>query len=360
MAAAVQRTSSRNVAPRVARAIRRAIGLDSPVAVTGTESKGEIRLLVAIGKKNHRLVAHWVGFGWGPNSVRQALQRYGEPWPRQHVLVARHFSPGALDLMRDVDANWVDEAGHTRIVTTSGLFVARDTASSRARDQTQLTWTESQSDVAEAILAEREVPAVRDLAEMTGWSLQPVSSALRVFDQRGWTRKVGSERGRGSKRELVNDDALLDAWGEHASRAHSERLLVHASMRDPLIYLRTELVPALAGLGDYAVSGWAGAQLVAPFLTTVPTLQIYVAAAAYDAALPHLVERSAMRIVSSGARIDFIRAHPAALLRRRQPQGSSVFVAHPARLYADLLALGDRGRDAAEHVRVELLHSRKP
>jgi transcriptional regulator with AbiEi antitoxin domain of type IV toxin-antitoxin system len=257
--------------------------------------------------------------------------------------------------MDDLDANWVDEVGHARVATTSGLLVLRETAQSRARSVAELKWTPSQADVAEAILAQGRVPSVRDIANQTEWSLQPVSAALRLFDRQGWTRKVGTSRGRGSKRSLANGNGLLDVWAEHASRETSESLLAHTSMRDPLAYLRSELAPRLEKLGDYAVSGWAGVQLVMPMLTVVPTLQIYVEASIYDELLPRLITEMGIRRVEQGARLEFRRARAAALLRPQRARAAPVSVAHAARLYSDLLTLGDRGRDAAERLRIELL-----
>lgn len=128
-------------------------------------------------------------------------------------------------------------------------------------------------------------------------------------------------------------------------------------MRDPLAYLERELAPALGSIGHYAASGWAGLQLAAPFVSTVPTLHLYVEARAFDAGLPRLLRRVGIREVSEGARIEFWHARRAALHRAIAPRRAGVPVVHPSRLYADLLTLGDRGRAAAEHVRAELLRA---
>lgn len=333
--------------------LRQALGPE--VEISARPHDGDVRVAIRVGRSRHKLVAHWAGAGW-PNLVRPIAERLGARWPRDHVVVARRLSPGAVEWLRERDANWADAAGQARIVTRSGLFVLREVpAPPSRRAPSAFSWSPARTDVAEVLLAEGRVPRLAELADLSGWSVPQVGEALRRFDTEGWTRKEGGERGARARRLLVDAEGLRERWAEHVKVSARARLLGHTLMREPLAYLERELAPALDGIGRYAASGWAGLQLIAPFVSTVPTLHLYVEAQIFDAELPRLLRRLGIREVSEGARIEFWRARPAALHQAKAPRRTSVSVVHPSRLYADLLTLGDRGRVAAEHVRTEFL-----
>lgn len=55
--------------------------------------------------------------------------------------------------------------------------------------------------------------------------------------------------------------------------------------------LREDVAPALDREVDWAVSGWAGLELAAPFTTTTPSLQIYVADTGFAGPLSNVSSR---------------------------------------------------------------------
>src|SRR5262249_55868461 len=77
--------------------------------IEGPASKARLRLV-------------WVGEGW-PSDVGRVLASAPDPWPRDLVVVASQFSPGALRQLKARDANWVDETEEARIIGPSGVFV---------------------------------------------------------------------------------------------------------------------------------------------------------------------------------------------------------------------------------------------
>lgn len=311
--------------------------------------------VVPVGRVSHKLVTHWVGEGW-PSRVREVLRAVGKHWPRSHVVVARSLSPGAIALLTDAHANWVEEDGRAYLRTDTGLIIERDIEPSvRMGHPAGFRWSPARADVAEVTLAAGLVLPVREIAEISDWSREQVSEALRHFDRLGWTRKRGAERGRTSERVITAAEALRESWAEHAASVVRERLLVHGIIRDPLSYLQRDLAPALNRLGKWAVSGWAGSALVAPKVTSIPLLQIYVDARDFDSRLRPCLNELGLREVSDGARVEFWRARAAALHVPLERRG--VRVVHANRLYADLLALGERGRDAAREV-LEILLAR--
>ena len=308
---------------------------------------------VQIGDGTRRLEAVWVGQGW-PSDL-EALGDVPVPWPRDVVVTARRFSPGALERLADLGANWADETGRAYIEGPDGLLVIRDTPEVRQKAAKTFRWSRSAQQVGELLLTRHlEDVSAREIAELTGWSHAQVSNVLRHFDEQGWTKKSGAARGRYSSRALIEPGALLEAWGAFVGSADRERIRAHRVLREPMAFLRNDLASALSSSVEWACSGWAGLELAAPFATTVPTLQIYVEEAALsDGRIREVMSELTLREVDDGARVEFWAAEPVLLGLVRERRGLPIVSA--PRLYADLRGLGGRGEDAAQHAREELL-----
>ncbi|MGH9052593.1 MAG: type IV toxin-antitoxin system AbiEi family antitoxin [Acidimicrobiia bacterium] len=278
--------------------------------------------------------------------MRVVADAVADPWPRRLIVAARRLSPGALEELLRRDANWVDEAGNAHLVVPPGLIVYKVAPSEqRAETAPRFSWSSSSDELAEHLLnhADRRF-RVDALSRETGWSPGQVSNVLRAFDERGWTRRQGPPRGRGVWREAENLGSLLEAWASHLAESRPPRRLGHRLIRDPLGFLRDELAKVL-GEG-WAVTGWAGLELTAPFMSGIPSLQIYAADDLWER-LAEIERAAGIRSVEDGNNIEFWRA-PSRLFIG--PTGDFPVVT-PPRLYADLLLLGGRGEDGARHLR---------
>lgn len=320
----------------------------------GSSAGGRTHVAVQVGDGVRRLEVIWVGQGW-PSDL-EVLADVPVPWPRQLVVAARRFSPGALERLGELDANWADETGRAYIEGPKGLLVVREPPSGKPREEKRgFRWSPSAEQVGEFLLTRSQgVINARQVAELTGWSHAQVSNVLRRFDEEGWTKKSGASRGRYSTRTLVEPGALLEVWAAFAGSAGREGVLAHRVLREPIAFLRAELAPALSGSVAWACSGWVGLELAAPFATAVAVLQVYVEEAALiDGRLSELMAKLRLREVDEGARVEFRAAEPALLALAREARGLPI-VSGP-RLYADLRVLGGRGEEAAQHVREELI-----
>lgn len=320
-----------------------------------------IAVNVAGGNATETLTLLWAGEGW-PADIASVLAGTPDPWPRDLVVVGRHFSPGALRTLRERDANWVDETGDTRIVGPSRLFVIRlrpRTAPTRQlTDERRFGWSASAVAIAEAILARPNEPVLNGaVAETTTFSAPQISRTLAHFDKRGWTRKSGSKRGRGAHRVLEDGEGLLRDWAAHvASEQRPTTIHAHALFKEPVVFLRENLVPALEQLGAWALSGWVGLELEAPYATQVPTLHVYLPESSFDDGRSDaLLIQARLRRVEEGGRVVLWPAAPTILRLRKTARREVLPVVSTPRLYADLLRLGGRGVDAAEHVRETLI-----
>jgi hypothetical protein len=296
----------------------------------------------------------WAGEGW-PQDVRR-VATVGERWPENAVLLARYLSPGAIEWLRERGANWADEAGQARIIGPGGLVVIREFA--RPPDKRSVTqsfsWSRSATSVAETILAHENRPLrVAELAEESDWSTAQAAKVLRAFDGQGWTAKHGPSRGPGSHRTLADADGLLAAWSAAVGDSPRVTRSAHRATNDVMTLLRDDLAPALGRTAGWAVSGWAGLELAAPFATTTPSLHIYVPDTAFAGPLSDALEEAGLREVDEGGRVIFWAGDPRIFAFSHQVKDIPVVSA--PRLFADLSSFGGRGGDAADHVKGELL-----
>jgi len=297
----------------------------------------------------------WAGEGW-PQDVRRVAATAGERWPENAVLLARSLSPGAIEWLRERGANWADEAGQARIVGPGGLVVIRELAQppDKLSVPRSFSWSKSAITIAEAILACEDRPLrVAELAEKGDWSQAQAAKVLKAFDGQGWTVKQGASRGPGAQRRLADVDGLLAAWSAAVADSPRATRIAHRATKDVMALLRDDLVPALERTSGWAVSGWAGLELAAPFATTTPSLHIYIADADFAAPLSDAIEEAGLREVDEGGRVTFWAADARIFAFSRRVE--DVPVVSAPRLFADLSSFGGRGGDAADHVKAELI-----
>ncbi len=332
--------------------------LERPVNSIEETGRRAARATVVVANLAHELELRWVGRGW-PADLEQVLSSLPDRWPRQLVLVGQRFSPGAIDQLAQRRANWLDETGAARIETATGLLVFRepDEAAVERGVPRGFRWASSSLEIAELLLTRppRERFKARAFADRSGWSYAQTTKVLRQLSERGWVKKTGGSRGVGSGWQLGDAAGLLEAWTTYLVGHRPETVGAHRVLRDPMQFARTELAQALSPEMQWAFSGWAGLELAAPFVTTVPVIQVAVDAnALLDGRLREAMRSVGLREVREGARIEFLALSGFSFSLSREFQGLPVV--SPPRRYADLRALGGRGEEAADHVRQELIH----
>jgi hypothetical protein len=120
-----------------------------------------------------------------------------------------------------------------------------------------------------------------------------------------------------------------------------------------MLFLRNELAALMPSPEDWALTGWAGAALLAPSVTETPALHLYLATEDFDREAERVFKLAKIRSVDSGANAEIWKADKPLLHSSKATGGLPVVT--PPRLYADLMALGGRGEDAARNVRETLL-----
>jgi len=266
------------------------------------------------------------------------------------VVAARCFSPGALEQLRGREANWLDETGNVHLIVPPGLIVMKEASREGLKSRPEFAWSPSSVALAELILSGGSKKwTLKELAESSGWSAPQVSNVFRSFDAQEWTRRQGPPRGRNVWWELAHPGALLDAWSEHLAAHRPARRLGHHLMRDPMGFLTEVLAPLLNQSGEWAVTGWAGLERVAPYTNFVPSLQIYVPVAQVQPLAAKVFKEAGIRPVEEGGNVE-IWELDSPLITAVEPD-HEIHVVNLPRLYADLLAIGGRASDGAAHLR---------
>jgi hypothetical protein len=187
---------------------------------------------------------------------------------------------------------------------------------------------------------------VQDLAQEAGVATGLAHRVLARLEEEGVL--VAEASGPQRVRRIVNRAALLDLWAEEQLE-RPRRTLGHVLAQTP-----QKLVQQLATeLGRveiaYALTGAAAANLVAPFVTTFPVVEVWVAETAAPAQLAATADP-----VDDGQNVVFLQAKhdtPLAFRERRQ----DIWLANRFRLYADLRRDPRRGREQADHLREEVI-----
>lgn len=191
------------------------------------------------------------------------------------------------------------------------------------------------------------------------WQVQDLANDARVAQglaHRTLTRLeeegIVTTQGSGPRRvrRLTNPAALLDLWAEE-NLEKPTRTLGYILAQTPR-QLVTLVGTKLGNVGiEYALTGPAGASLVAPFITTIPVADVWVAAAA---APDDLRRATGADPVADGHNVVFLQAKDDSPLAFRE-HTQDLWVVNRFRLYADLRRDPKRGREQADHLRQEVI-----
>lgn len=289
----------------------------------------------------HPVQLAWVGEG-NLRDVRPVLEdRQGRP----EVVVARRLSPGARERLSEAGIGWVDETGAAEIAV--GSIVVSRAGRRPARSEELTHWTPAVMAVVEALLCGTK-PTVAAAEQVTGLSTGSCTKALRFLADRDLLT-ADAARGRGSARRIVDPDRLLDAYTAAVEQAP-------ASVSVQVGLAGRDLIAALAEAGSqwdaaqvpWAATGAAAASVVAPYLTSVSSAEVFVGADT----LVGLEARAADGGVRplEGGRLT-LRPFPTVAIPRLAEHRDGLRVAPWPRVYADLRSSGVRGEEAAEHLR---------
>lgn len=185
---------------------------------------------------------------------------------------------------------------------------------------------------------------LHELADEAGISAGLAHRVLTRLESEGLV--VAEGRGPNRLRRIRNAGGLLDLWNEEQTD-RPKRTLAYLLARSPQ-QLLDELGTSLDEAGvPYALTGMAGAALVAPFATALPVADVWVSSTSSPL---QLCEQTHAEPVHEGANVIFLQAKDDTPLSFRE-KNSGLWVTNRFRLYVDLKRDPRRGHEQAEHLR---------
>ena len=283
----------------------------------------------------------WLGEG----GLRQARELIADSKNRPDIAVARLMSPGAREALSAAGIGWVDETGAAEIARGS-LIVSRS-GHRPPSPRKPPHWTPAVLAVAEALLCGGRA-TVGAMQETTALSAGSVTNALRTLTNLGLL-SADAGRGRYSARRLRDPDRLLDAYaGAAAELMPTLHLPVGVTWRDPVAGLSEAGRQWNRAGVAWAATGVLAASVLAPYLTTVTTSEVYVDERT-RARLEWLAGQAGLRPIAGGRLI--LRPFPTVTAARLASVTGGLKLVPWPRAYADLRVSGVRGEEAAENLR---------
>lgn len=292
-----------------------------------------------------------------PRQIRPALLMLKDYVARQSqseavtpVLMAPYLSAQAQALCREYEVGFLDLEGNARLAFGT-FFIARQVASKPATERRALRslFKPKSAQVLRRLLQEPARPwRVTELAKAAGVSLGHVSNVRTVLLEREWARV--SDEGV----FLSEPHALLDAWRKAYEPPAGERQHFYTTLHGASFAEAVRAMPSLSfdspETGHAALASFSAAQWLAPYGRT-GTQYFY----ADEAGLARL--RAALQLSPAGKGENVVVTvldEPGLFLDTVEP-APGVFCTSPVQTYLDLADAGERGQEAADHLRKERL-----
>jgi hypothetical protein len=312
-------------------------GLD--IEVAGQQGRD---LLVQVAGQELRL--RWLEVGW-PRQIAEALRE----WPPPDVIAAPRLSPGARELARSEGVGWLDETGAAEM--HSGLLVVSRTGDRSAQPRARSAWRPATLAVCEVLLTGCP-PTVSAVAGATGLAPSTAVEALQVLTRDGLL-SAEVARGPRSRRSVADPDQLIDAYAAEAEQLRPPlSLRVGSLWRDPLAGITEAGRAWRAADVRWAVTSALSAAVLAPVLTLITPLEVYVSGRTHGD-LRRAAGRAGLSEIEGGRLLLRPFPTPANGKVTTEIRPGVMSVLWP-RAYADLRLAGVRGEDAAEHLREEM------
>lgn len=277
--------------------------------------------------------------------LREHVTRYGQG--AIPVFVAPYLSPEAQALCRENGVGFLDLEGNARLVFDS-VFIERQVANKPISDRRELrsVFKPKSAQVLRVLLRNpQRAWRVTELAQAAGVSLGHVSNVRVALLDREWAQI--SEEGL----FLSDPDALLDEWRDAYEPPVGKRLAFYTTMHGAALeeaarrVLRSDGEIGLAAFASFSAAHW-----LAPYGRT-GTQYFY----ADEVGLERLRPALKLSAMSKGENVVVTLLNDIGLLRDTEEPAPGAVCTSPVQTYLDLANAGERGREAADHLRRERL-----
>jgi hypothetical protein len=291
-----------------------------------------------------------------PRYVRAAvaqLRNYIEHQQRDAygVVIAPYFSPASQQICREENIGFLDFEGNCRLVF-NGVFIERAVPLKPSTERRELKsiYSPKSAQVLRVLLRKPERRwKVVNLAEAARVSLGLASNVRNALIDREWAK---------SDTEglfLINPDALLDRWQDTYNHSPGRRLAFYTALHGGKFQERIPKILASANRdGAAMLASFSAAQWLAPY-ARVNTHHFY----ADEKGVTALREGLELSSSTRGENVIVMQVKDDGIFNDAVEPVPSIHCTSAVQTYLDLSIAGERGKEAAEHLRAERLKWQK-
>lgn len=306
---------------------------------------------VTVGDTDHRLVCE-VKSRVHPAQARIAALELADILERQNhdatgVLVSPYLSPASRSICKERGIGYLDLQGNARIAF-NGVLVERETSDKPAaeRKASKSLFKPKSTRVLKALLAD---PArtwrVAELAEEAGVSLGHVSNIRRAL----LDREIGRVGQDGF--HLCDPDQLLDEWLEAYSKPSGVRREFYTTQHgERMAGTLRDLMAGSPNRPDLAFASFSAAEWLAPYARYGGTM-LY----ADTHGMARLKDALRLEETASGGNVDVAVLDDRVILDESIRLDSGHVCTSAVQTFLDLASQGERGKEAADFLRLNLL-----
>ncbi|UVK54819.1 hypothetical protein DBIPINDM_001280 [Mesorhizobium sp. AR02] len=267
--------------------------------------------------------------------------------PATPVFVAPYLSQETRALCREHGVGFLDFVGNARLAFDT-VFIERqvDTKPAAVQRGLKSVFKPKSAQILRALLRNPDRAwRVADLAQASDVSIGLVSNVRTELVDREWAEITDDGL------RLSHPGALLDAWREVYEAPAGERRSFYTTLHGQFLEGAARGVLSVAPDAPRAVfASFSAAHWLAPY-GRVPTQYFY----ADVAALERLHDALKLSPASSGANVVITIPKEAGVFHDTVEPSSGAICTSPVQTYLDLAIAGERGAEAAEHLKRELL-----
>ncbi|MEX2586449.1 MAG: hypothetical protein WD602_00440 [Actinomycetota bacterium] len=281
------------------------------------------------------------------------LVHYAEAHPeRRHLLIAEETTEETRRILEDHGIGIIDGLGNAHLELPGLLFHVEGHERRKRRTYTTTPPTRLKGKagvVTQALLLHPERRwQVKDVVEEAGVSTGLAHRVLARLEHEGVVAAQGT--GPNLTRTLTDPGALLDLWTEENTEQPTRTTAYVLAQTPRLLAEKVANNLGRAGI-NYAVTGAAAATLVAPFVTAVPVVEVWVTA---RVGVHELAQATRADLVTDGHNVVFLQVRDDGPLAFREKRGG-LSLANLFRTYVDLRRDPRRGREQADNLRREVI-----
>jgi len=263
------------------------------------------------------------------------------------VFIAPYLSPEAQALCREQGVGFLDLEGNARLVF-SGVFIERLVASKPRAENRELKslFKPKSAQVLRVMLRDPRRPwRVTKLAEIAGVSLGHVSNVRSGLLDREWAQV--SEKGL----SISEPAALLNAWRNQYEPPAGKRIAFYTILHGASFEeAARRVLHAGPGKGQAVLASFSAAQWLAPYGRT-GTQYFY----ADNSGLEQLKIALRLSVSPKGENVVVTVPKELGIFQDTVEPAHGAVCTSPVQTYLDLTTAGERGQEAAEHLRHERL-----